>query len=163
MPSTYTPIATQSPTSGASVTFSSISGTYTDLVLVISGRTDTARNLSMQYNSDTGSNYSATRMSGTGTSADSTRFTSQTSIPLDGYAYPTNTAGQHNAIVNIMNYANTTTNKTSIERVNNASGGTEAFVGLWRNTAAITSVTINVVSGTWSSGATLTLYGIKSA
>jgi hypothetical protein len=163
MPVTYTPIATTSPTSGSSITFSSISGTYTDLVLVISGRTDTARNLTMRYNGDTGSNYSATRMSGTGTSADSTRFTSQTSIPLDGYAYPTNTAGQHNAIINIMNYSNTTTFKTNIERVNNTTGGTEAFVGLWRNTAAITSVTINVVSGTWSSEATLTLYGIKSA
>jgi hypothetical protein len=163
MPSTYSQIATTSPTSGASVTFSSITGSYTNLVLVISGRTDTARNLTMRYNGDTGSNYSATRMSGTGTSADSTRFTNQTSIPLDGYAYPTNTDGQHNAIINISNYANTTTFKTNLERVNNATGGTEAFVGLWRNTAAITSITINVVSGTWSSGATLTLYGIKGA
>ena len=65
-----------------------------------------------------------------------------------------------------MNYSNTTTNKTVLARGNNASDasypGTEAFVGLWRSTAAINRIDFSSNSKTWNAG-TFTLYGIKAA
>jgi hypothetical protein len=58
---TYEPIATTTlGTSESSVTFSSISGSYTDLVLICAVK-NTANNgdeVAFQLNSDTGSNYS---------------------------------------------------------------------------------------------------------
>jgi hypothetical protein len=69
-------------------------------------------------------------------------------------------------IVQIQNYSNTTTYKTALSRY--GSGGTSsatlAGVGLWRNTNAITSITIGITDGfDFLSGAMFTLYGIKAA
>ena len=162
MPRTYEPIATTTLGSGAtSVTFSSISGAYTDLILVCNGNTSSNANNYLQFNSDTGSNYSATRLSGDGTSASSARNTNQTQMLLDGFGFWTSTY-EGNKIIHIMNYSNTTTNKTVLTRANTASKGTDALVGLWRSTAAITSVRFNSDS-TIQAGSTFTLYGIKAA
>ena len=162
MPSTYTPIATTTLGSGAtSVTFSSISGAYTDLILICNGNTAANANNYLQFNSDTGSNYSATRLSGDGSAASSARNSNQTQILLDGFGYWTSTY-EGNKIIHIMNYSNSTTYKTVITRANTASKGTDAIAGLWRSTAAITSVKFNSDS-TIQAGSTFTLYGVKSA
>jgi hypothetical protein len=70
---TYEPIATTTLGSAAAdVTFTSISGTYTDLVLVAVTQIGSSGDyLGVQFNSDTGTNYSRTRLSGNGTSASS--------------------------------------------------------------------------------------------
>jgi hypothetical protein len=66
---TYTPIATTTlGTAAASVTFSSISGSYTDLVLIIAGVQSVADVPYIQFNSDTATNYSRTQLSGDGSS-----------------------------------------------------------------------------------------------
>jgi hypothetical protein len=162
MPSTYTTIATTTLGSGAtSVTFSSISSAYTDLILICNGNTAANANNYLQFNSDTGSNYSATRLSGDGSAASSARNTSQTQILLDGFGYWTSTY-EGNKIIHIMNYSNTTTNKTVLTRANTASKGTDAIVGLWRSTAAINAIKFNSDS-TIQAGSTFTLYGVKSA
>jgi hypothetical protein len=73
---TYEPIATTTLGSDAvSVTFSTISGAYTDLVLVmnIRGSSDIESDIGMQLNSDTGSNYSMTRIYGQAASTGSDR------------------------------------------------------------------------------------------
>ena len=59
---TYTPItSTTLGSNTASVTFSSISSAYTDLVLVVAGALDGANWVpTLQFNSDTGTNYSTT-------------------------------------------------------------------------------------------------------
>lgn len=162
MPSTYTPIATTTLGSGVTnLTFSSIPSTYTDLILVCNGNTAANANNYLQFNGDNGSNYSATRLSGDGSAASSARSTSATQILLDGFAYWTSTY-EGNKIIHIMNYSNTTTYKTTLTRANTASKGTDALVGLWRSTAAITSVRFNSDS-TIQAGSTFTLYGVKSA
>jgi hypothetical protein len=69
-------------------------------------------------------------------------------------------------IMQIMNYSNATTNKTVIARQNTggSASGAAAHVGLWRNTAAITAITIICYNGiNFVSGSTFTLYGIKAA
>ena len=70
---TYTPIATQTlGSSAASVTFSSIPGTYTDLMLIsfAQGQASGGDNrLVLQFNGDTATNYSSTYLIGNGTTA----------------------------------------------------------------------------------------------
>ena len=164
MPSTYTPIATTTLGSAASsVTFSSISGAYTDLVLVTSLKGATTSNLAkMQFNGDTGANYSDTYLEGDGSSAYSGRRSSGNQI-FDWANY-VSTANTFSAdVAHIMNYSNTTTYKTVLARANRPTSNTTATVGLWRSTAAITSIVITANSGNFDTGSTFTLYGVKSA
>ena len=164
MPSTYTPIATTTLSgSTSSVTLSSIPSTYTDLIVEFVFGIASGDDILLRFNGDSGSNYSSTRLWGDGTSASSSRTTSSSGI------LPRTPANQSTAIttswrINVMNYANTTTNKTTIARYDLASGFTEADVGLWRNTAAITSLAIFSANNfNFSAGSIITLYGVKSA
>lgn len=163
MPSTYTPIATNTlGSAAASVTFSSIASTYTDLIVVAAPLAGSAEELVMQFNGDTASNYSATLIWGTGTTAGSVRVSNQTYAYLNYYGSVSTT--QNTQIFNIMNYSNTTTNKTVIGRANRADSGVDAAVAMWRSTAAINSVAIKLKNGSnFSIGSTFTLYGVKSA
>jgi hypothetical protein len=159
MPKTYEPIATTTLGSNASsYTFSSIPATYTDLILVANGVALSVYNWNMQFNGDTGNNYSNTGISGNGSSASSSRDTSQPYMWLGAV-----TSTQGATIFQIMNYANTTTNKTVLCRSNYVSTGVSANVGLWRSTAAINSITISYNSAMLQTGSTFTLYGIKAA
>jgi hypothetical protein len=164
MPSTYTPIATNTLGSAASsVTFSSIPGTYTDLILIsTAGVTSGALNFAVRLNSDSGTNYSRTVLSGTGSVASTDRNTGLTYTILNDYGYLDTTLNT-NIIGHFMNYSNATTFKTVLSRTNNAANGTSACVNLWRNTAAITSLVILPTGSTFLAGSTFTLYGVKSA
>lgn len=163
MPQTYTPIASTTLTSAAaSYTFSSISGSYTDLVVIAAPNTTVAADIWMQVNGDTASNYSTTQLSGNGSSALSQRSSNRTNFNLNFNAYMSS-AGYQNYIIQIQNYSNTTTYKSILARASNASLATDATVGLWRNTAAITSVTLLNNGSTFATGATFTLYGILKA
>lgn len=164
---TYTPIATQtiSGSSVASVTFSSIPSTYTDLILVAQLKTaSTAGDLVMQFNSDTGTNYSRTVLYGTGSAAGSSRESSVAQITIDNYGTPSSTEAAMD-IIQIMNYANTTTYKTVLARANKAGSGVDATVGLWRSTSAINSILLKVITNTVNIAvdSTFTLYGIVAA
>jgi hypothetical protein len=160
---TYTPIATNTLSSAASsYTFSSISGSYTDLVLVASFGVTAGDDLWLRFNGDTGGNYSNTRIVGSGGSSSSTRTTSVTGIQ------PRTPSNQISTIttlwiVNLLDYSNTTTYKNSLSRYGYSAGFTELDVGLWRNTAAITSVSLVCNASTFVSGSTFTLYGIAAA
>jgi len=61
MPATYEPIATTTlGSAAATITFSSIPATYTDLVIVFAGTATANLNPLMSFNSDSGTNYSTT-------------------------------------------------------------------------------------------------------
>jgi hypothetical protein len=160
---TYESIATTTLGSNqTSVTFSSIPSTYTDLIIVASTSLVAvgATNYLVTYNSDTGSNYSGTYLYGSGSATGSGRVTSTNNMDIS--YQPTTSIG--NFIFQVFNYANTTTNKTSLSRSNNAtSGGAYAYVGLWRSTAAITTISIAGGTNNIASGSTFSLYGIASA
>lgn len=162
MASTYEPIATTTLGSAvASYTFSSIPGTYTDLIMVVSAKLTSggATNHYYTLNSDTGSNYSYTRLYGTGSSAGSGRGSNTTNI-FGGDITSTEPLAD---IVQFNNYANTSTYKTILIRNNPVTSTVHAIVSLWRNTAAITSITATTPSSTFAVGSTFTLYGIKAA
>lgn len=163
MPATYEPIATTTlGSSASSVTFSSISSTYTDLILVFTGTATTGNNYAgLQFNSDTGNNYSFTALRGDGTSAASTRASNQPQADT-AYGSPVTTT-QNTIIMQIQNYSNSTTYKTVLSRANNSASETGAAVGLWRNTAAITSIVFKLNANNFATGSTFTLYGIKAA
>lgn len=159
---TNTYIALDKITTGsavASVTFTSINQGYTDLVLVVSGTTNAGgtQGVTLQFNSDTGTNYSRTVLYGNGSSAASTRDSSATSSAI-GLLDDT----QGNSIFHIMNYSNTTTYKTALSRGNSAASQVRAGVGLWRSTAAITSMTVGLQANNIAAGTTFSLYGIKA-
>ena len=167
--STYTPIATTTLGSAqASYTFSSISGSYTDLVLVFNGATTSSgATMRMTVNGDSGSNYSDTALDGTGSSAISTRHSGATYIAVTNDIGIAGTLGAQTTIIQLQNYANNSTYKTVLFRANNATStgypGVSAVVGLWRSTAAITSITLTTASTTFLAGSTFTLYGIASS
>jgi hypothetical protein len=164
MATTYTPIATTTLASAAaSYTFSSIPSTYTDLVVVVTARNTTSTyTATIRLNGDSGANYSSTQLYGNGTTAGSNRDTSRTSIDNIYAASSADTAGVFNVtLVNIQNYSNTTTYKTVLSR-SNLTVQVAASAGLWRSTAAITSLGIFSASN-FAAGSTFTLYGIKAA
>lgn len=163
---TYVAIAEQTLGSAtASVTFSSIPSTYTDLVLVMSAvGTSAGLDIRVQVNSDTASNYSITRLLGY-TTATSNRASNATYWQLTnsvgiGTTEPTTHLLQFN------NYSNATTYKNMLVRYNQFQGAyseVAAEVGLWRSTSAITSITFSLSSSTYASGSTFSLYGIAAA
>lgn len=164
---TYEPIASQTlGADTATVTFSAIGGSFSDLILV----TDTKRTVGttggadilLRFNSDTASNYSATYLQGNGTTASSGRASSQTSI---NYVPSVETSATSTGVaaIHIMAYSNTNVFKTVL-----VSGGApiefvRRVVGLWRSTSAITSIDVLASSGSLKSGSTFSLYGIKAA
>ena len=159
--STYTPIATTTLGSAqSSVTFNSFSG-YTDLVLVANTTAAGNQNILLRFNSDSGTNYSYTRITGAA-SASSNRESSIDAINLYNSSASLNGV-MATTIIQVMNYANTTTNKTVLSRGNGGANETNAQVSLWRNTAAITSLTLSIFTTNFSTGSTFTLYGIASA
>lgn len=159
---TYESIATTTVgTATASVTLSSIPGTYTDLILVVNGTTTSGADGYIRVNSDTGNNYSQTIILGSGSSAQSLRYSNNDRVYLDYYGLSAATFNM-NAVIQFMNYANTSVYKTFLVRENNAAISTEAHVDLWRSTSAINSVTV-FTNSTWVSGTTFNLYGIKAA
>ena len=165
MARTYEPIAsTTLGTAAASHTFSSIPGTHTDLVIVITGNNTTvgaaSNSITLRFNGDTGTSYSLTNLGGNGTAATSSRSSS------DNFAYVSQ-LGQASASIGvaklqIMSYANTNVYKTVLGESAVASVNVYRYVSLWRSTSAITSIEIATINN-WASGATFALYGVKAA
>jgi len=160
MPSTYEKITTTTLGSNSqTVTLSSISSDYTDLILVINGTLTGSAIKLIYFNGDTASNYSITTMVaviGNGSMA-----TGSYAIPyIDVY---NSAANPFMNIVKIMNYSNTTTYKTFLARQDSASTSMEQIGGVWRSTSAITSIRLDTTSNAFATGTTFTLYGILKA
>lgn len=166
MPGTYEPIATTTTSSSSgAITFSSISQSYTDLILVMSVKTTTTPTsfgTGVRFNSDTGTNYSRTYAYGYGTGTGTGRETNATRV-----FYSSSNTGQFNVIqLNIMNYSNSSVYKSVIARNDDIADVTSMQASLWRNTNAITSITITPYddnSTGFATGCTFTLYGIAAA
>jgi hypothetical protein len=159
---TYEPIATTTlGSTTATVTFTSISGSYTDLVIVINGQSGngSASFLRTQFNNDSDSKYSTTRLFGDGSSPTSDRSSNQI-----GFTGGTLWGSQGVIIHQVLNYSNTTTFKNLLTRDNNAGNRVGAMVGLFRSIAAVTRIDFTCPDGGgFASGSTFTLYGIAAA
>ena len=160
MPNTYTELRRTvlgTATSSVTLDLTGISG-YTDLVLIANGSTSTATgNVRIQMNGDTAANYSNTRLLGDGSSASSARDSNVGSSAIGDWG-----TDRCTLITSFQNYSNSTTNKTVLSR-SGSEGYVSAYVALWRNTAAITSITIFKNSSNFTTGSTFSLYGIANA
>ena len=148
-------------------TFTSISGSYTDLKVVFTG-TSANGGIGFRFNSDTATNYSATLLKGNSAAAQSTSWINKTYLPSFGDS-GAGLIQKSVVILDIFSYANSSY-KATLQSIsaddNGANQGTAgAMAGLWRSTSAITSVAVYKPSGAnnFDTGATAYLYGIKAA
>jgi hypothetical protein len=145
----------------ASIVFTSIPQTFTDLVILVSLRGSrsgtTADELILRFNSTT-STYSGRRLEGTGTGASSTTTTEFGRFPA-----ATATASTFgNQAIYIPNYTSSLQKSFSVDSVteHNGSASYQTLVaGLWSGTAAITSVSFLPLFDPFVAGSTISLYG----
>lgn len=170
MPVTYEPItSTTTGTEVGTINFTSIPGTYSDLRIIASVRA-TASNqyLYMQINGVGTANYSQVTMFANGTSFLQYRTTNEQYIFANyGPALTTNSDKRTLMIMDILNYANSSYNKTVMSKIANPvtttspNSATELSVGLFRSTSPITQITFTTAN--FGIGTTFTLYGITRA
>ena len=160
---TMTLIASNAVGSGgaSSVTFSSIPQTYTDLKLVISARdTATSTNyIELGVNGSTAS-FAGKRILGNGSSAGSSSFGNSYAV-VETNNQTANTFGSME--IYCPNYTSSNYKSFSVDTVteNNATAANmEMWAWLWSNTAAITSLTVNINAMQYS---TFYLYGINNS
>jgi hypothetical protein len=148
---------------GASVTVSSIPGTYKNLHIVVRNPRNNSdyASTNLRFNSDSGSNYNWSQTNINEQINPSARTEAQISWVNDADVAST---GLVTAI--IYDYANSVTRKvitgSSIENFQSG-GGTfnlASTQSLWNNNDAITSITVLPSQGNWSSG-TLFVYGVS--
>ncbi len=167
MPNTYTLIAssTVGATSVASIDFSSIPSTYTDLLLKVSARQSTGdvAYAALRFNGST-SSFTYRSIEGNGSSAAS--YNGAT-----GAYGITNTSGYtastfNNIEIYIPNYASSNYKSYSSDSVTESNTGTvymDLIAGLWSNTAAINQVTLYPNTGNFVQYSSFYLYGIKNS
>jgi hypothetical protein len=157
-------------TAAASIDFTSIPQTYTDLVIFTSVRTAAAitnERLTLRFNADSGNNYSNRQLSGNGSTAASSVRTSQNIFSLEAGITGANATANTFAsgFIHIPNYTSNLTKLIWSESVTetNATEAWQAMTGhLWNNTAAVSSFSVSYFNGTANlvAGSMVSLYGI---
>lgn len=165
----YESIATLT-TAGSTLTFSNIPQTYKHLQIRFVGKNSNTTYqyvyLTMRLNSDTGANYDCHSMYATGSSIGSMyngTYTDQMIIgPLISSGGGMSSQNSNPVIIDILDYTNT--NKFKVIRAlggfdGNSPGEIRLASGQWKNTAAITSVSLNGADVQVNAA----LYGIKDS
>jgi hypothetical protein len=155
-------------TASASIEFTSIPQTFTDLYLVAALRADRANiqsDIAYRFNGDTAANYVYQLLGGTGSGVAAFRSASVTFNYLGASNGNSSTANSFsNQSLYIPNYTAATAKTSSADSVyeNNATAAEQLIVAnIWSGTAAITSIlvysanTVNLMAGS-----TISLYGI---
>jgi hypothetical protein len=168
MANTFKKIQTVTVGSGgaSSIDFTSIPQTFTDLKIVVSARSSRSAVsdwTSIQFNSNT-SNYSMRVLAGSGTLAESATDTS-IYLPCAGNTATASIFG--NSEYYIPNYTSANNKSVSGDGINenNATAAVSYLIaGLWSNTAAITSIKLQMLTSgqTFSQYSTATLYGVSN-
>jgi hypothetical protein len=153
----------------ASIELTNIPQTYTDLQLVVSGRTNGSNpgyyvlSYRVQFNGST-ANYSGKTLGGAG----GTAFSFSTSDSMLGGWIPNvaataNTFG--NTSITIPNYTSNNYKSFSVDNVSESNNTTEVYMsakaGLWSNASPISSISLIPESGSWVQYSSASLYGIK--
>ena len=170
MPNTFTKIASVTVGAGgaASIDFTSIPSTYTDLVVLSSLRTTRntgdAASISITFNGSTSSRTSRV-LYGNGSSA-----FSYTDTILEGGFADQNTGNTANTFSNhqyyISNYAGSNNKSLSIDSAheNNATAAYALMnAALWSNSSAITSIKLENTGFNFVQYSTATLYGVSKS
>jgi hypothetical protein len=180
MATTYEAIATVTVGSGgaANIEFTSIPGTYTDLVIHLSGRTtrnDTADDIGIELNNvtptgfpDSSGNYTNKRLlgySGSTSGVGSDANGGQEAGIASGATATSSSFGS--TFIYIPNYTSTNKKSLSTDSVSETNTGNAVQVliaGLVNLTSAVSSIKLlSRQSGSWVQYTTATLYGIKNS
>lgn len=173
MANTYQLIASNTLSSAAaSVTFSSIPATYTDLVLRMTVRTDRASQvtdgLRAFLNNDTSSNYSNTYLEGSGSAASSSATGTFTRLWLGNCNASTSTSNTFSSVeFYLPNYAGSTAKPAStflVQENNTTAAIINVVANLGLSTSAVNRIDLNSsTSSNFVSGSSFFLYGIKNS
>lgn len=148
----------------ASVTFSSIPGTYNHLKILATARGTTGAasvDVGIRFNGDTGANYRSDRENRFGATGASTSYGQAGQIPAATF-----TASYADLIdLTVTDYALTTFYKTymSLNAIAQSASPYAYYQtsnGFWLNTAAVTSITLLPTAASFLTGSSFTLYGI---
>lgn len=171
MAGTYEAISTVTTTgTPATIDFTSIPQTYTDLVLVfINTGVAGIVGVRTRFNNDSSAIYDKRYLYGQNSSASSAEQTNAT-------YYNAIASGLHEyaeSWINIFNYSNTNTFTTILSRLTGTGDAGSSWstrdtrtwydTGRWRSTAAVTSINLSPESGNFAVGTIVTLFGIKKA
>jgi hypothetical protein len=148
----------------ASVTFAGIPTGYKHLQIRGILLSANAANNPVRFNSDSGNNYTWHQIQGTGASVEVF-----TSIPSDRIPWGLNSGNSSHpfaTIIDILDYANTNKYKTvktlsGNDGTNNTNSRIGLYSGGWRNTNAITSISISNDGNTMLEHSSFALYGVK--
>jgi hypothetical protein len=169
MANTYTLIASNTlGSSAASVTFSAIPSTYTDLVvrLSLNNNSGSVDRFYLIINNDTGNNYSLTRLVGDGSVATSTRQSGVAFMYLGFNTVPSYTNIFGSSEIYIPNYATAAVHPVGSISVGERNAS-EAFIvptaGLYNSATAITQLEIKSPIYSFTTGSSFYLYGIKNS
>ena len=150
-------LSTTAITTAASITLSSISGSYQSLILNVDGAYENTTGIFLQFNSDATSIYYSLGMrSSAGNYVESTQASSSICIATS-LRFPVG-SGSGSINVYMPMYASATTPKllTAIAATGN---GAEQRTGQWADITAVTSLKITM--GTPTAQGTMYLYGVK--
>jgi hypothetical protein len=175
IPTDFESIATLTASGGeTSLTFSSIPSTYKHLQLRILAK-DTTNNTddagySLRFNGISTTVYDFHRLKSDGSTASANGTVNQSSMSFTYGAVASGAAAASMfgvGIIDIHDYTDTSKNKTvrALVGSNINSTGTSTGIalnsGLWRSTAAISSITFLPNLTAFAAGSTFSLYGIK--
>jgi hypothetical protein len=166
MANTYTLIQTVTVGSGgaASIDFSLIPQTYTDLVLVTSARsTSTGLGLIVKFNGSS-TNYTGRYIEGNGASASIGTLSINQAGNSVSSAYTANVFANNSLY--IPNYTGSTFKSSSSDAAteNNATTSyLDFYANLWSDTPAITSIALTASVGNFAEYSSASLYGIKNS
>jgi hypothetical protein len=152
----------------ASVTFSSIPATATDLLVITSARSIRvlrADNLIIRFNGSSATNYSVRWMEANDSSVSNFNESSQAQLLIGYSTGATATANTFNSCeIYIPNYAGSSAKSVFSTSVTESNSTTDAFInafsGLWSLTNAITDIQIISQVDSFASGSSFFLYGI---
>ena len=155
-------IATISGSGVATGTFSSIPQTYKSLHLRVYVRDTNGITTAIRFNGDSSSSYGSQNYMNitTPSTVQGSSSSSTTATAISEAQSTVQTSYMIPSMIDIFDYTSTTKNKFVAGHT-----GTYADVKVigseWVNTAAITSITVSVSAGTWGTGTTFELYGVK--
>lgn len=152
--------------SSGTITFSSIPQTYKHLQIRIAAANNSGSTVTIvpNFNGDTASNYSAHWLAANGSSVSSSGSPSNTIQGIIMIADGSSAVSP--MIMDILDYSDTNKYKTmksffgytaspyELLRVHSAN---------WRNTAAITSISLVAAAGSYTSNSRFSLYGVKGS
>ena len=154
----------------ASIDFTSIPSTYTDLCIKVSGRSSRANatdGLRLQFNGSSSAVYSTRRLYAYSTTPASDSLTGSAFIYADPLDAATNTASTFtNTEIYVPNYAGSVNHSVSLDTIaesNTATPYMTLSAGLWANATPIVQVTLTSDVGSFVQYSTAYLYGIKSS